>query len=224
MPRPFPAVLAMVCFALPAGGPMRAAAQQTAQELSRRDVITRQEIEGVQVEDAYQVVLRLRPEFLNRASRAQPSLGLSRQPTSSATNEDPDEVGRTFDATSSPSAGGFVTATRRAPDPDAPEFNREGSKGASGRTAQAPAGGGGFAGSVAQGAGRPAQPRGGMRSGASSSVVVYVGNMLLGGVEELTTLPAVSLQEIRLLSPSEAQFKFGPRHGAAAVILVTLNE
>ena len=121
MPRSFPAALAIVCFALPAGGPMRAAAQQTAQELRRRDVITRQEIEGVQVEDAYQVVLRLRPEFLNRASRAQPSLGLSRQPSRSATNEDPAEVGRTFDATSSPTgkAAREPAAGRRKRPPEA---------------------------------------------------------------------------------------------------------
>jgi hypothetical protein len=215
MPRSFPATLAIACFALAGGLPMPTAAQQAAQPVRQRDVITREEIEAVQVEDAYQVVLRLRPEFLNRASRPQPSVGLS------ATSADPDEVGSHSGNSSSPSPGGFVTATRRAPDPDAPEFDREG---ASGRTAQAPAGGGGFAGSVTQGGGRAAQRMAaGLRSGAKTSVVVYVGSMLLGGIEELTTLPTVGLQEIRFLSPSEAQFKFGPRHGAAAVILVTLK-
>jgi hypothetical protein len=220
MPRSFPTTLAAVYFALAGVVPTPTAAQQTAQPARQRDVITQQEIEAVHVEDAYQVVLRLRPEFLNRASRSPTSLGLSA--TNSVPSDDPEEVGGHFDATSSPSPAGFVTATRQAPDPDAPEFNRDGSQGASGRAARAPAGGA-IAGSAARGGARPAQRMGAdWRRGTKSSVVVYVGSMLLGGIEELTTLRAVDLQEIRFLSASEAEFKFGPRHGAA-VILVTLK-
>jgi hypothetical protein len=54
-------------------------------------------------------------------------------------------------------------------------------------------------------------------------VVVYVGQMLLGGVEELTSVAATTVEEIRYLSPSEAQMRFGTRQGGAAVILVTLR-
>ena len=70
---PFIAGIALaVAFAAPAS------AQQTTREPQsgrRSDVITREEIEAVQVEDAYQVVLRLRPEFLSRAARSKNSAG-----------------------------------------------------------------------------------------------------------------------------------------------------
>ena len=55
-----------------------------------------------------------------------------------------------------------------------------------------------------------------------NGIVVYVGNTMLGGVEELTRLLAANVREIRYLSPTEAQFRFGPRHDAG-VIVVTLK-
>jgi hypothetical protein len=55
-----------------------------------------------------------------------------------------------------------------------------------------------------------------------SGIAVYVGSMKQGGVEELTRLLATDIREIRYLSPTEAQFRFGPRHDAG-VILVTLK-
>jgi hypothetical protein len=210
MPCSSPANLATHFLLLAGVLPLPIAAQQTVQSARQRDVISREEIDAVNVEDAYQVVLRLRPEFLHRA-RQQGSAG------SSANDEDFEErIARRDEVSAAPS---FSSRSRSAPDPNAPEFDREGAQGAGSSGVQAPAGGGGFAGSVAQGGGRVAA---GVWRGARSSVVVYVGNMLLGGIEELTTLPAVSLQEIRFLSHSEAQFKFGPRVGGA-VILVTMK-
>jgi hypothetical protein len=55
-----------------------------------------------------------------------------------------------------------------------------------------------------------------------SGIAVYVGSMQQGGVEELTRLLAADIREIRYLNPTEAQFRFGPRHGGG-VIMVTLR-
>lgn len=210
MPCSFPAHLATRFLLLAGVLPVPIAAQQTVQPARQRDVISREEMDAVNVEDAYQLVLRLRPEFLHRA-RQQGSTG------SSANDESFEErTARRDEVSAGPS---FSTRSRSAPDPNAPEFNREGAQGAGSSGVQAPGGGGAFAGSVARGGGRVSSE---VWRGAKTSVVVYVGTMLLGGIEELTTLPAVSLQEIRFLSHSEAQFKFGPRVGGA-VILVTMK-
>jgi hypothetical protein len=53
--------------------------------------------------------------------------------------------------------------------------------------------------------------------------VVYVGNTEIGGVEELTTLAASAIKEIRYLRPSDAQFRFGPRHSGGAIVVTLLE-
>ena len=176
-----------------------AAAQQATR---RSDVITPEEIEQVQVEDAYQVVLRLRPEFLQRAGRPRGTARLSGPVLGGATAQ-----------------GGSAPASKQAADPYAPEFDQGDLGTSAGGTSNEP---GGSTSPITSGAAPDrALPRGG---GARSSVAVYVGNMLAGGIEELTTLPAASVREIRYLRPSEAQFRFGAQAGGAAAIVVTLKE
>jgi hypothetical protein len=178
-----------------------------------RDVITREEIEATHVEDAYQLVVRLRPEFLQRGQREKGTAGVA----GSDLDTDPETENEHFkDGRARGSA--VVPATRRATTavaPYSPEFDRGGNGAGSSTTrAAAPA----AADPALTGVNRRRTLR-----GPRTAVIVYVGNVPLGGVEELATLPASGVKEIRYLSPSDAQLKFGPRHGAA-VILVTLLE
>ncbi|MGH7631464.1 MAG: hypothetical protein ACREOF_19170 [Gemmatimonadales bacterium] len=203
MPRTLLVHLALAGLAM--AGAMPLPAQQPNRQ---RDVITREEIEPLQVEDAYQVVLRLRPEFLRRPTGA-------RATTLSVMAQDAGDAGA---GRGGASVVTRVTRSPQPPDPNAPEFNREGT---SGRST-----------SRAGGAGGDATPAGGSDLGVGvmggpvltqeTSLAVYVGSVLFGGVEELTRLPARDVKEIRYLKPSEAQFRFGPRHGAG-VIVVTLE-
>jgi hypothetical protein len=211
----------LVCPAVVAGvlltGAIPVAAQQAATPQPRqRNVITAEEIERLQgVEDAYQVVLRLRPEFFRVRARSQ-----FRAPMPSPEDNPRDKPG----ASAQPSLS--VTRARgagQAPDPDAPEFT---SGRTGGRTAAQRGGAvsGGEASSGALTGGSP-QPRVGMMGPSyteETGIAVYVGNMMYGGVEELTRLLAADVREIRYLSPSEAQFRFGPRYDAG-VIMVTLK-
>jgi hypothetical protein len=107
--RPVVAGLALAAaFAVPA-----AIAQQTSQPARQRDVITREEIERAQLKDAYQVVLRLRPEFLQRADRPQPS--------ASASDDDPGNGSTTFGRGTV--VGSYAPAGRTT-NPYSPEFDR----------------------------------------------------------------------------------------------------
>jgi hypothetical protein len=215
----------LVCPAVIAGvlltGAIPAAAQQTATEQPRqRNVITAEEIERLTgVEDAYQVVLRLRPEFLR--SRARPQLRAA-MATERNTRQD---LGAPS-IRNQPSLS--ITGTGEAPNPDAPEF---GNDRVSGRTASR--GGGSPSArtprsstpvSTAVGLAPPGAPDGEAEPsrGEESPIAVYVGNMMFGGVEELTRVLAANVREIRYLNPSEAHFRFGPRYDAG-VIVVTLR-
>jgi hypothetical protein len=199
MPGSLPVRLVAIGLAIVAALPVAAVAQQPTRA---SDVITRQEIERVPVEDAYQVVLRLRPEFLHRAGA-----GGSRRSG--------DAGERSSHATDGGVLGGG-TVSRAFSDPSAPEFDKGYSGSATGAASDGPVG---FASPTATTrAPRAVQSA----TGPRSAVVVYVGNHLAGGIEELTTLPASVVKEIRYLRPSEAQFRFGPQ-GGAAVILVTLE-
>ena len=210
---------ALLCVVLPAG------AQQAANSQPRqRNVITAEEIERLNaVEDAYQVVLRLRPEFLRAKPRAQ-----LRSPGATE-RQMPQDLGGSKVGPSSFSAR--AAATGAAPNPDAPEFTNGQ---VSGR-ATAPGGGGASAPGAAGGG--PSAPIGSsIRSNApgapngdaepfrteDTGITVYVGNVMYGGADELTRVLAANVLEIRYLSPSEAQFRFGPRHDAG-VIVVTLK-
>jgi hypothetical protein len=217
----------LVCPAVVAGvlltGAIRAAAQQTATEQPRqRNVITAEEIERLTgVEDAYQVVLRLRPEFLR--SRARPQLRAA-MATERNTRQD---LGAPS-ISNRPSMSVTGTGGGQAPNPDAPEF---GNDRVSGRTA-ARGGGSPSAGTTsgtrpvttAVGMAPPGAPDGEAEPsrGEESPIAVYVGNMMFGGVEELTRVLAANVREIRYLNPSEAHFRFGPRYDAG-VIMVTLK-
>ncbi len=53
-------------------------------------------------------------------------------------------------------------------------------------------------------------------------VSVYVGDVSMGDVEYLRNIPAVTVLELRWLSPFEAANRFGPTDGQA-VIVVTLK-
>jgi hypothetical protein len=213
-----PAIVTGVLLSLTAPLP----AQQTAKPQPReRNLITAQEIDGLQgVEDAYQVVLRLRPEFLRVRARSQ-----FRAPVPDPVHRD---VGRpgpvssepTLSVTRAPTGGGG-----RAPDPDAPEFTSGRTSDGSSRESQQPSSRSGTAvggGSLTGGAPHEGVGQIGPPSTDESGIAVYVGNMMLGGVEELTRLLAANVREIRYLSPTEAQFRFGPRHDAG-VIVVTLK-
>jgi hypothetical protein len=210
---------ALLCAVLPAG------AQQAANSQPRqRNVITAEEIERLNaVEDAYQVVLRLRPEFLRAKPRAQ-----LRSPGATE-RQMPQDLGRS--KVGPPSFSARAAATGAAPNPDAPEFTNGQ---VSGRTTS-PGGGGANAPGVAAGgpgaalgssirSNAPGAPNGDAEPFRTedTGIAVYVGNVMYGGADELTRVLAANVREIRYLSPSEAQFRFGPRHDAG-VIVVTLK-
>ena len=212
-----PALVAGVL--LSAGLP--AVAQQAATPQSRqRNVITADEIAALQgVEDAYQVVLRLRPEFLRVRARSQ-----FRAPVPDPMDQD---LGRSGPASSAPSMSVARAPTGgggKAPNPDAPEFTSGRSAGAGGARPGASSRSGSATGGGSLTGGAPEEKVGmmGPTYTEEGGIAVYVGNMMQGGVEELTRLLAADIQEIRYLSPTEAQFRFGPRHGAG-VIMVTLR-
>jgi hypothetical protein len=54
------------------------------------------------------------------------------------------------------------------------------------------------------------------RSGAIT-IMVYVDGSRMGGVQELKRIPAQDVREIRFLSASDAQQRYGPGHGAGAI-------
>src|SRR5512134_3012123 len=197
-----PTLLRLLAIAAIAGPGLPAPALLSAQSqrLSRAsDVITREEIERARLEDAYQVVLRLRPEFLHRTGHPRARSRMAGAPPS-----DNIVANRSSQA--------------RSADPYAPEFDQERSGNGVGERAD---GSVGFAGGRASAG--PSSIAATPVDGGRDTVLVYVGNAVAGGIEELTTIPASAVQEIRWLRPADAQFRFGSRH-SGAVILVTLDQ
>jgi hypothetical protein len=180
---------ALVTLAELGGSGPRALAAQSHRAMRTSDVITREEIEKARVEDAYQAVLRLRPEFLQRRGYPQVRVHPAGQP-SGETASGSDGYSPQFDVERS----GRATA------------NADGSVGfATGaRTASGTAP---MATPVEQG---------------RDSVLVYIDDLAAGGPEELTTIPARDVQEIRWLRPADAQQRFGMRQ-RGTVIAVTLQ-
>jgi hypothetical protein len=179
---------ALLCAVLPAG------AQQAANSQPRqRHVITAEEIERLNaVEDAYQVVLRLRPEFLRAKPRAQlRSPGATEHPAGQPGGE-----------------------TASGSDAYSPQFDVE----RSGRATANADGPVGFAtgARTVSGTAPMATP---VEQGRDS-VLVYIDHLAAGGPEELTTIPARDVQEIRWLRPADAQQRFGMRHRGTVIAVM----
>jgi hypothetical protein len=142
-------------------GVVPVAGQQVSASANRdRRVITTEEIEKAQSTDAYQVVEKLRPEFLRRMSRT---------------------AGR------SGGGGGGMAG------------------GGAGGT------GGGTGGSETQPDPGYSQPE------PARTAAVFVDGTEMGGVEELQRLQSNIVEEIRYLSGSDAQTKYGPRFSAGVI-------
>jgi hypothetical protein len=165
-------VLGLVTAAMLSGA-VAAAAQQVSAPTNRdRRVITSEEIQAAQVNTAYQVVEKLRPEFLRRMNRQQ-SLGAG--------------------SLSRPSS--FRGASQGA-----------GNSGNAGQQDPAAADPGSYA--------QPDPP---------ATAAVFVDGTDMGGVEELQQLQSNMVEEIRYLSGTDSQTKYGPRF-ASGVIEVTLKK
>lgn len=163
-------VLGLVTVAVVTGVVAAGAQQVSAPKNRDRRVITTEEIESAQVNTAYQVVERLRPEFLRRMSRQQ-TLG-----------------------------GGAVTRST-------------GSRGGQGGQTGGNTGNSGGAdvpapASSDPGFGQPDPP---------STAAVFVDGTQMGGVEELQQVASNMVEEIRYLSGTEAQTKYGPRFSAGVI-------
>jgi hypothetical protein len=50
--------------------------------------------------------------------------------------------------------------------------------------------------------------------------LVYIDDLAAGGPEELTTIPARDVQEIRWLRPADAQQRFGMRHRGTVIAVM----
>jgi hypothetical protein len=164
-------------------------AAQSPRATRASDVLTREEIEKAKVEDAYQAVLRLRPEFLQR--RGYPRVRVR-------------------------PAGPPIGEAASGSDAYSPEFDVE-------RSGRATANADGLVG-FATGAETSSEtaPMAMPVEQGRDSVLVYVDDLAAGGPEELTTIPARDVQEIRWLRPADAQQRFGRRH-RGTVIAVTLQ-
>ena len=155
-------------------GVVPVAGQQVSASANRdRRVITTEEIEKAQSTDAYQVVEKLRPEFLRRMSRPQTLGGGDR--------------------------GRAGTA------------GRSGGGGMGGGTGGAGGTGGGTGGSETQPDPGYSQPE------PARTAAVFVDGTEMGGVEELQRLQSNIVEEIRYLSGSDAQTKYGPRFSAGVI-------
>lgn len=51
-------------------------------------------------------------------------------------------------------------------------------------------------------------------------VVVYIGRLRQAGVESLTTISAINVEEVRYLDPTASQNEFGPTASGGALIVV----
>ena len=156
---------------IPAGG------QQVSKPAHRnRRVITTEEIDQAQETNAFDVVQKLRPEFL-RLMAQRPTFG----------------------------PGGMAA-------------------GASGRASGgAPSGGAGAAAGSDGGANPLPEPDGGYsHPDPQPTAAVLVDGTEIGGIDELRQIPSNTVAEIRYLSGSDAETRYGPRF-PAGVIEVTLK-
>ncbi len=148
------------------------AAQQVTTSANRdRRLITAEEIHDANTSDTYQVVERLRPEFLLRMSHAQ-TLG----------------------------GGGRASGV-----------------GQGGMSRGAGAGGGGGGGGGMGGTQGQQQDQGFSQQEPPPTAAVFVDGTQMGGVEELKLLQSSLVEEIRYLSGSEAQTKYGPRFPSGVI-------
>ncbi|HYL30467.1 MAG TPA: hypothetical protein VEU27_11150 [Gemmatimonadales bacterium] len=153
-------------------GVMPASGQQVSTPANRdRRLITAEEIEQAQATNTLEVVQKLRPEFLRRASQRQ-------------------------------SLGAGATAG-----------------GAGGRTSGAGTGATGGQGNPAYG---EDHGPGYSQPDAQPTAGVFVDGSEAGGIDELRQIPSNTVEEIRYLSGTDAQTKYGPRF-PAGVIEVTLK-
>ncbi|HEY8105654.1 MAG TPA: hypothetical protein VIE46_06070 [Gemmatimonadales bacterium] len=137
-----------------------ASGQQVSASKNRdRNVITTEEVESAQVNNAYQVIERIRPEFLRRMTRHQ-TLG----------------------------AG----ATGRL----------SGSRGQSGGAGMSGGGDVPTPGGTDPGYSQPAP---------AQTAAVFVDGTQMGGLDELQQVASNMIEEIRFLSGTDAQTKYGPR-------------
>src|SRR5712692_885604 len=154
------------------------AAQQVTTSANRdRRLITAEEIHDANTSDTYQVVEKLRPEFLLRMSHAQTLGGGGRG----------SGVGQ----------GGMSRGA-----------------GAGGGGGGAGGGAGGNSGMGGQG---QQQDQGFGQQDPAPTTAVFVDGTQMGGVEELKLLQSSLVEEIRYLSGSEAQTKYGPRFPSGVI-------
>jgi hypothetical protein len=154
-------------------GVVPVAGQQVSASANRdRRVITTEEIEQAQSTDAYQVVEKLRPEFLRRMSRPQTLGGGDRG--RGGTNRNPGGGGGGMGG----GAGGTGGGTGGGETPPDPGYSQP----------------------------EPAR-----------TAAVFVDGTEMGGVEELQRLQSNLVEEIRYLSGSDAQTKYGPRFSAGVI-------
>ena len=142
-----------------------AGAQQVSAPKNRdRKVITTEEVERAGVNNAYQVVERLRPEFLGRMTRQQ-TLGAGAAPRMSR--------------------------------------SRGGQPGGGGGAGDVPT-----PGTTDQGFSQP---------DPASTTAVFVDGTQMGGIDELQQVASNLVEEIRFLSGTDAQTKYGPRFSAGVI-------
>ena len=143
-------------------------------------MITSEEIEQAQETNAYEVVERLRPEFLRRMSQRN-TIGVGGTATFAG--------GQTSGA-----AGGGGAAT-----------------------------GAGAASGAAAGGGAMEQPLGDNQPDPRTQGGVFVDGTEMGGIDELRQIPASTVEEMRYISASDVNVRYGPRF-PNGVIEVTLKK
>jgi len=163
-------------------GIMPANGQQVSTPANRnRRVITTEEIEQAQATSTFDVVQKLRPEFLRRMAQ-RPTIG-----------------------TGGTAAGAGRRTNGAAPSGGAPSGGAAGGAGSDGGASPLPAPDGGYS-----------QPD------PQPSAAVFVDGTEMGGTDELRQIPSNTVAEIRYLSASDAETRYGPRF-PAGVIEVTLK-
>jgi hypothetical protein len=172
--------VAMLIGVVPAGG------QQVSTPAKRdRRVITAEEIEQAQETNAYEVVQKLRPEFLRRMSQRN-TIGVGGRATFAG--------GQTSGAAGGGGAASGGTAT-----------------------------GGGAASGAAAGGGAMEQPLGDNQPDPRTQGGVFVDGTEMGGIDELRQIPASTVEEIRYISASDVDMRYGSRF-PNGVIEVTLKK
>jgi hypothetical protein len=177
--------VAMLIGVVPADG------QQVSTHAKRdRRVITAEEIEQAQETNAFEVVQKLRPEFLHRMSQLNTlrAGGTAIGPGGTAA-----------------SAGGTATGTGST------------AAGTGGQTYGGAAGGGAAGGGMEQPLAGNSQPDPKPTGG------VFVDGTEMGGIDELRQIPASTVEEIRYVSASDVNMRYGSRF-PNGVIEVTLKK